>query len=389
MTISAIIMMTLLVMGLCLMCAVISLALRRHTALLWMGAALGIGVIESLALKDGTITRLDLVLTCVTIPLSYVCVGESVRKAFGEARSPNGYFALVLGLPGLSVVLLQLPLAPLIQLLPSQVAGLWALLRAIATLRHNRRRGDRIDTALLVIMVCVALVYVVRIPFMPILVSLDAPFMIISRQALQDTLIVVFGVLVPCVVVLTVARVVANAVDFHRMRAELDLVSALPNRRAFENAMSRATRGPGHLIVCDIDKFKLVNDRFGHAAGDAVIRAVAELLEGRGMAARIGGEEFAVWLPDCDLADARLHAEELRREMASLRLVEIVGDHPITASFGIASAGPDSPLRDIFAAADRALYKAKDAGRNRVMVFEEKSLPADRRRRRDRRREAA
>ena len=389
MTISAIIVMTLLVLGLCLMCAVISMALRRHTALLWMGTALGIGVIESLALKDGTITQLDLVLTCVTIPLSYMCVGESVRSAFGVARSSGRYFALIGGLTGLSVVLLQLPFAPVLQLIPCQVAGVLAIFRTIACVSQNRRRGDKLDAALLLVFVCVALVFLIRIPFMPILVSLDTPFTIMSRQALQDALILVFSILVPAVVILTVAKVVGNAVDFHRMRAEFDLVSALPNRRAFEGEMSRAARGPGQLIVCDIDKFKLVNDRFGHAAGDAVIRAVAGLLEGRGMAARIGGEEFAVWLPACERSDAVRHAEELRREIASLRLVEIVGDHAITASFGVAQAEAHSPLEEIFAAADTALYRAKHAGRNRVTVFEEMALSPRDRRQRDRRREAA
>ncbi len=371
MTISGIFMMTFLVMGLAVLCGVMSMALSRHVALRWMALALGIGVIESLALKDGAITSFDLVLVCITIPLSYACVGESVRRAFDQEQSSNRFFAAVLALIGLSIVLLQFPLPPVLQLVPCQLAGAWAMIRAFSCVRHNRQRGVLLDTALLVALAAVALVYVARIPFLPILVAAETPFMIVSRETLQASLIIVFAVLVPAVVVLTIAKVVANAVEFHRIQAEFDMVAALPNRRAFENAMRCETRGEGWLIFCDIDKFKLVNDRFGHAAGDAVIRAVAGLLEGPGLAARIGGEEFAIWLPRFDQQAACDYAEAMRREIASLRLVEIVGDHPITASFGIARVTGDAPLHEVFAAADTALYMAKDNGRNRVVTFEE------------------
>ncbi|MFB0612817.1 GGDEF domain-containing protein [Aurantiacibacter poecillastricola] len=371
MTVSAIIMMTLLVLGLGVMCAVISLALRRHESLLWMGAALGLGIIETFALKDGAITGLDLLLVCVTIPSSYICVGESVRTAFGEERASPRYFALMGGTIGLSCLLLQFPVPPVLQLLPCQLAGAAAMLRAVSCVKRNRLRRSVLDLSLLAALACVTCVYIVRIPFLPILVSLETPFMVMSRQTLQDALIAVFGVLVPSVVLLTVARVVANAVDYHRMRAELDILSALPNRRAFVDAMEDPRRGEGQVIVCDIDRFKAVNDSFGHSAGDAVIRAVAQLLEGRGLAARIGGEEFAIWLPGCNAADAYRHAEELRQDVANLRLLEILGDSPITASFGVASVASDAPLREILAAADLALYRAKHLGRNRVVTFDD------------------
>ena len=389
MTISGIIMMTLLVVGLAVMCGVISAALRQYASLMWMGTALVIGVLESLALRDGTITSLDLFAVCVTIPMSYTCVGESVRMAYGAPRSDKRYFALIGALIGLSVVMLLLPLAPVIQMLPCQMAGAWAMLRTIAWVKRDRTCHGRLDTAMLVALVCVTLVYVARIPFLPLLVSLETPFLVMPRQVLQDILIVIFAILVPAVVVLTVAKVVAGAVDHQRMRAEFDIVSALPNRRAFEGVMHHPARGPGYLIVCDIDKFKLVNDRFGHAAGDAVIRAVAGLLDGQGMAARVGGEEFAVWLPGDDHARAAARAEELRREIASLRLVEIVGDHQVTASFGIARVHAKAPLHDVFAAADVALYRAKNAGRNRVVMFEEQDWQDDRRKLRAIRRAAA
>ncbi len=132
-------------------------------------------------------------------------------------------------------------------------------------------------------------------------------------------------------------------------------------------------RAEGAVIICDIDNFKWVNDTFGHGPGDEVIRAFAEMLQARmqegGFAARFGGEEFVIFLPATPLASAADFANRVRLAFAAVDRKPIGFDGKITASFGVAGANPaDHSLYEQIARADKALYAAKEAGRNRVMV---------------------
>ena len=158
-----------------------------------------------------------------------------------------------------------------------------------------------------------------------------------------------------------------------------DALSGMPNRRHFfeqtgrELARCRRHARPLSLILFDLDHFKSVNDSRGHAAGDAVIRAVGDLCgrsqRGHDFAARIGGEEFTVLLPETDLDGAAIVAERLRRALEHMPLAESGDSFCVTASFGVteASAETDS-VETLLARADRALYSAKRAGRNRVTI---------------------
>jgi len=158
-----------------------------------------------------------------------------------------------------------------------------------------------------------------------------------------------------------------------------DGLTEIFNQRKFaeegERELARALRHarPLTLILFDLDHFKSVNDTFGHLCGDAVLKQTAARVNGRlrpeQIFARIGGEEFAVLCPEIDLAGAGTLAERLR-ELLSGRPFECgpTGIH-VTCSFGVAAAGGSmSHLSDLVAAADRALYRAKEAGRDRVEV---------------------
>ena len=131
-----------------------------------------------------------------------------------------------------------------------------------------------------------------------------------------------------------------------------------------------ARRDPD-LLVADLDDFKTVNDRFGHQAGDEVLRAFAELLRGRirgvDLGARLGGEEFAILLPETDAAGAEALAENLREAVAEL--VVSFGQHEvqITASFGVAAFPQTHTADELMTAADLALYSAKRQGKDRVV----------------------
>jgi diguanylate cyclase (GGDEF)-like protein len=177
------------------------------------------------------------------------------------------------------------------------------------------------------------------------------------------------------------AAVALENVRLHRLverQASTDGLTELANRRQFEEALaneiSRAERFGGTLalIVADLDDFKQVNDRYGHQAGDDVLRAFADVLRETvrdiDLAARYGGEEFAVLLPQTDLAGAERVAERLRERM-EMRLVEPSSDSPfsVTASFGVAAFPEAGTPAALFAAADEALYRAKSAGKNCVV----------------------
>ena len=168
--------------------------------------------------------------------------------------------------------------------------------------------------------------------------------------------------------------------DFRRVatQASTDSLTGLANRRMFDEELAlewrRADRVGNSLalVLLDLDDFKLVNDAHGHQAGDAVLRAVGAIL-GRGvrqvdLAGRYGGEEFALILPETDLAGAQRLAERLRKELENAATEIPSGDTlTTTASFGVAVKDELRTAEELVAAADEALYAAKRAGKNRVV----------------------
>lgn len=166
-----------------------------------------------------------------------------------------------------------------------------------------------------------------------------------------------------------------------------DELTGLPNRRYFRETcaraidQARAARQPISVIMLDIDHFKAVNDRHGHSVGDTVLRRVADLLRNhlpeRQMIARLGGEEFLVLLPDTRPQEAQVVAERLRAMIAEQLLV--VGETAIrvTASFGVYGRdviSSEEDYEEFLRMADRAMYRAKEAGRNRVLQIDDASL---------------
>lgn len=157
-----------------------------------------------------------------------------------------------------------------------------------------------------------------------------------------------------------------------------DHLTGLPNRRRFERQLEREvsrTLRYGHpfcLLMVDIDNFKSINDNFGHEAGDEVIVRIARILRegtrGVDLAARIGGEEFGVLLTETALEGALEVAERLRM---SIRMAEDPAVGIVTASFGVAEFPKAAEAsRELLAAADAALYEAKNQGRDRVVAAE-------------------
>jgi len=164
-----------------------------------------------------------------------------------------------------------------------------------------------------------------------------------------------------------------------RREANTDALTGLPNRRVFDaqlralTAQATESDQPLAMILLDIDHFKSINDRWGHPVGDAVLRrtaiTVASLLRERDLAARFGGEEFAVLLPGTLAGQAMQIAERTRLAVSTQTLtVRTTGDQlgNITASFGVAAYRGGEPVAAFLKRADQAMYRAKEGGRNRV-----------------------
>jgi diguanylate cyclase (GGDEF)-like protein/PAS domain S-box-containing protein len=167
-----------------------------------------------------------------------------------------------------------------------------------------------------------------------------------------------------------------------RFLADHDPLSGIYNRRRFEQELQReldldASRARSSvLLLLDVDHFKAINDTLGHAVGDAVIARLGDALRSRlrsaDVVARLGGDEFAAILRRVDLAAAREVARDLQG-VAAQRLAAIVGDAhgPVTLSAGLVAIGDGVSADELLSQADRALYAAKAAGRNRVVSRDE------------------
>ena len=165
-----------------------------------------------------------------------------------------------------------------------------------------------------------------------------------------------------------------------------DGLTGIYNRRYFDETLAREwkrtmrEKAPLSLIMLDIDYFKKYNDTYGHQAGDECLRQVATTISGAlrrpaDMAARYGGEEFVVVLPNLKLEDSAKFGETIRAKIEALKMEHKQSDaNPfITVSLGIASVVPSSisSYEELVGAADKALYSAKNKGRNRVCVAQD------------------
>ena len=173
------------------------------------------------------------------------------------------------------------------------------------------------------------------------------------------------------------APVIANLrnLAIAEMRAATDSLTGLPNQRAVHETLKRMVAQAGRtleplaMVLFDLDRFKAINDTFGHGRGDDVLAAVGDIashtIRGSDFVGRLGGEEFAVMLPGTDREGALKVAENLRESIAGLTVAGV--EREITASFGVAVLPADAPdAQALLRVADRALYQAKANGRDRV-----------------------
>ena len=299
--------------------------------------------------------------------------GRALLVRFGGPRlTPAlvGLVALTIGASAYTVLVLDSLRA---ELVASDVGCALPVILALVMVRGRARHP--VDRAILAISALVVLDNLVRTSTVLVTTSSDdlAAFMssqyTFLMQATASVLGLVFGLT-------ALAAVTLDVVEGYRDQAMRDALTGLLNRRGFDHAVRMGAPGrarPASVVTCDIDHFKRVNDRFGHAVGDRVIAGFAGVitasLPAGAAAARFGGEEFVVYLPRHDAAEAGRFADAVRLALAAHDWSGAGVDRRLTASFGVSAVqDAESSVHDALVRADRGLYDAKAAGRDRIMT---------------------
>lgn len=200
-------------------------------------------------------------------------------------------------------------------------------------------------------------------------------------QALQLSLAVLGAGLALAIL----AAAMADVIDDLRQERDTDPLTGILNRRGFEERASgqlqKSEKGGVSLLLCDVDHFKNINDTHGHATGDSVLREVGRVLRKSArkgdILGRLGGEEFAVLLPDTNPREAHECAERLRVAIAQNRFANLARSQQVTASFGVGTLKSTDTWTSLYKRVDARLYEAKRAGRNRTVAHEHSIFPAE------------
>lgn len=350
-----------------LACGVIHHRLREHFELLWLAAAFLCGAVEILVLSVTRGSTTEFVVATVLTPAAYLCVTQTTRIIAAQRHQRWWLIAGVIGLALSSLILTVMGQPFLYNIMPFQLACALALGDCIARI-WPKGRWRATDIGLIAALGGLALIFLTRVALFPTLFDVEASYTAIKLSDVNKAMMVASALLAILTAALLVARIVGGVIATYRMRAERDYLTGLLNRHAFDRAMDEQAGARGTVVVCDIDHFKQVNDRYGHPIGDDVLCTFASLLACMGHSAgRMGGEEFALLLPGRGMAEGLVLAEMIRSQFHRLAHPALANGHRLSASFGVAeyhaTVSPHHALRN----ADAALYQAKRAGRNQVI----------------------
>ena len=305
---------------------------------------------------------------------SFYYYGEALLLRFGlplYVRQRLGFSALCLVVDAY-LVFVQAHLHAELLLVDVSIS----LLLGVPWLLSLRRARQAIDIALVFISGLVVLDTFCRIMIFTFLVRSSDQLESFESSSYAYFMQVSAGLMSLSYALVALGSIILQTLERYREAAERDPLTGLLNRRGFDvavEAISQSRGADGAVVICDIDHFKLVNDRFGHVSGDLVIQTLAQYLQhnmpARSIVARFGGEEFVIFIPGATLAEGGVFAQSARLRFAGHDWQPQGMDQQITASFGVAApaAGEGSP-HDAISRADRALYAAKSAGRNKVML---------------------
>ena len=356
-------------------------------ALKWWGTAYLLGA-ASVALWTLAGNALGEMLALALNAVGFVACGMvwNASRVF-HGRKPN-LPGLVLG--AIAWVAAVMTLAPAASALRMTIgAGIVAVYAALTAseLWTERRRTMQQRWPAFVVPVLHGLVLMLPILLGDFLRPQDAAFSGSIWMTVFSIELVLYAVGTVFVIFMLVSE---RAVTVHKTAASMDPLTGMFNRRGFSEATSRviereANAGrPVTVLIFDIDHFKSINDRFGHPAGDEILKLfstiVINTLRISDMSGRIGGEEFAALLP-CSLEEGVLAAERVREAFEASGIVVDEGPVDTTVSIGVAGGPAGTELEVLLAAADTALYQAKRSGRNRVEAAEELPLSLEKWRR--------
>ena len=351
-----------------LVCLLVHLALGRGSSLAWLMAATLCVLVETLLFRYAGPSTVTAGLVAILVASAYFAASQAIGAACRLSATSRRITLCWVTLTALSLALLAFPVEPTVRYIPFQLAGILVFLDTIRRLARAPKRGV-LENGMLVLGLLTVAGNIVRIPMFPALLGQPTPWAIASEDTFTLVFMPAMGLLTMCLVALVIARIVASVIGEYRHSAERDGLTELLNRRAFDALIDKPASSRGAIVMCDIDRFTAINDRFGHQAGDEVIRSFACMLSLHGdYAGRVGGEEFALLLLDTSLADAAEQAEGIRSAFDGMCHPAIGPSAQFSASFGVAAFEAGTSIRTAMRDADRALYSAKRNGRNLVTV---------------------
>lgn len=349
-------------------------------ALKWWGTAYLLGA-ASVAIWDIAGTTLGMPLSLAMNAVSFIACGMvwNASRVF-HGRKPN-LPGLVLGAIAWIAAVMTVPADDdaLRLTIGAAIVAIYAALTA-AELWNERRRWMQKRWPTIIVPVLHGCVLLLPILLGDLLRPHDATFANSVWVKVFSIELVLYAIGTVFVIFMLVSD---RAVAVHKTAASVDPLSGMLNRRGFSEACARVIEReekagrPVTVMIFDIDHFKSINDRFGHPAGDEILKlfsaVVINNLRISDLSGRIGGEEFAALLP-CSLEEGVLVAERVREAFESSGITCEEGAVDTTVSIGVAGGPAGTALEVLLAAADTALYQAKRSGRNRVEAAEELPL---------------
>ena len=360
---------------------------ENFPALRWWGTAYLLGAV-SVALSTLASNMLGTMLSLALNAVGFAACGMvwSAARVF-HGRKPNLPGLLLGAMVWVAAVMTLKPEASAIRfMIGAAIVAIYATLTA-AQLWSERRKTLQSRWPAIVVPVLHGFVLMLPILLGGLLRPHDDAFASSIWVTVFSIELVLYAVATVFVIFMLVSERVVTA---HKTAASTDPLTGMFNRRGFAEATSRviereANAGrPVTVLIFDLDHFKSINDRFGHSAGDEILKLFATVvlstLRITDLSGRVGGEEFAALLP-CPLEEGVIAAERVREAFADSGIVVEDGPVDTTVSIGVAGGPAGTELEVLLAAADSALYQAKRNGRNRVETAEELPLSLEKWRR--------
>lgn len=355
--------------------AVVSTRSRSRTAALWFAAAFTVASLSAvceLLVAYTNLTKFWAIGAFASVLGGMILLRVGIGELYGRRVAPVWAVCFWLACIVLDLLIYDLPRGTAAHAFSYQAPFALVLLTSAGAVFSSTRRLA-IDRALGYLLLATGLHFFAKASLAVIAGAgttakdyIGTNYALISQSS-TAVLVVAVGLTLLSVLVL---EIMAD----ERSNSEKDALSGLANRRGFENgvkaAMALSPKAGHAVIICDLDHFKRINDTHGHHGGDLVIQAFGDLLRARAaqnaVVGRIGGEEFAIFLPNTTLDMAILFAQALRAGTMQITVSALPSSFAVTASFGVAELAPGDDLAGAMRDADAALYEAKRSGRNRV-----------------------